>query len=543
MRLCGARSGMLASATMVEPRIVVVDDNQRFCEQVVAAFAEVGILAQGFTRGSEALPVIQSQQPALLVVDLLRQGSEGRWLLSQLFSPEAAVPCPSVLALVGVTDDLSVLPDGVDALVRPVFPRQVVASAQRLLPIQTVRGGRQATLRGLPAVVDASAVHTVPASPMSPASGQAVPRPVEDKVTARQPQAEKSPFEEDSDFEPGETLLAPESIQALAREMMRADPDDPALLQSSDLLPIEDDVMRGDEDTQPREDQVRFGRTASAGPAVAGGKVLAGDLTALPLFEVVDLIARQKLSGVLSVTATGRALSVYFLDGWIAQATAQGLPSLRLGRFLLELDGQLRQPEIDAVASQSLGRPGPSERDATRVATDGMMAAVGQGPESLLGQRLVRAGLLRRDELTQALSRQSYELICEGLRMPSGQFEFERTRQLPASVLSEDLGGALALDPAQVLLEGLRRLDDWRRFEQDVAEGAIYVSYAASSSELLRLGLSQAELSVLSLCNGRATVAEIARESRLPLSEVSRTLGRLLTLRLLRRRLPALLAL
>ena len=92
MRLCGARSGVLASATMVEPRIVVVDDNQRFCEQVVAAFAEVGILAQGFTRGSEALPVIQSQQPALLVVDLLRQGSEGRWLLSQLFSPEAAVP-------------------------------------------------------------------------------------------------------------------------------------------------------------------------------------------------------------------------------------------------------------------------------------------------------------------------------------------------------------------------------------------------------------------------------------------------------------------
>ena len=68
-----------------------------------------------------------------------------------------------------------------------------------------------------------------------------------------------------------------------------------------------------------------------------------------------------------------------------------------------------------------------------------MMAAVGQGPESLLGQRLVRAGLLRRDELTQALSRQSYELICEGLRMPSGQFEFERTRQLPASALSEDL--------------------------------------------------------------------------------------------------------
>ena len=216
--------------------------------------------------------------------------------------------------------------------------------------------GRQATLRGLPAVVDASAVHTVPASPMSPASGQAVPRPVEDKsdstaAAGRKVRLKKTPTSSRV------RRCWPQRASKRWREMMRADPDDPALLQSSDLLPIEDDVMRGDEDTQPREDQVRFGRTASAGPAVAGGKVLAGDLTALPLFEVVDLIARQKLSGVLSVTATGRALSVYFLDGWIAQATAQGLPSLRLGRFLLELDGQLRQPEIDAVASQSLVVP------------------------------------------------------------------------------------------------------------------------------------------------------------------------------------------
>lgn len=527
---------------MVEPRIVVVDDNQRFCEQVVAAFAEVGISAQGFSRGSEALPVILSERPALLVVDLLRHGSEGRLLLSQIFSSEFPGPAPAVLALVGVTDDLSVLPDGVDALVRPVFPRQVVSSAQRLLPLPTTRSGRQATLRGLPSVVDAPAVHTVPASRASGTSGSAIPRAVEDKVTARQPQAETNPFEEDSDFEPGETLLAPESIQALAREMMRAEPDDPALLHSGDLVPIEDDMLRGDEDTLPRDDLRRLGPTVPA-TTTPSGKVLSGDLSALPLIEVIDLIARQKLSGELVVSAAGRKLSIYFLDGWIAQAMAQGLPSLRLGRFLIELDGQLRQPEIDAVAQQSSGRPGPSERDATRVATDGMIASVAQGPEALLGQRLLQAGLLRREDLIVALSRQSYELICEGLRMPSGYFEFTRTRQLPSSVMSEELGGALQLDPAQVLLEGQRRLDDWRRFEQDVAEGAVYFSHSASSNELLRLGLSQAEMAVLSLCNGRASVADIARESRLPLAEVSRTLSRLITLRLLRRRLPALLAL
>lgn len=515
---------------MPDPRIVVVDDNQRFCEQVVAAFAEVSISAQGFSRGSEALPILASMHPELLVVDLLRPGSEGRWLLDQVFSPHAVFGPLAVLALVGVTDDLSILPDGVDALVRPVFPRQVVASAQRLLPGQSVRSGRlQATLRGLPAMLDSQpAVHSVPAARSGP-----IPVAVQDKITARQ-EADLSAFDvEDSDFEPGETLLAPESIAALAKEMMRPQTDDAALLSSSDLLAIDEDLVAGEEDTQPR-DGLRLSRSPSVkaeAVAVSGEEVLSGDLSVMPLLEVIDLLAQKRHSGVLTVSSSGRQVVVYFLDGLIAQATAQGLPSLRLGRFLLELDGPLRQPEIDAVAAQLLARSGP-------LATSGESS-----PDSLLGLRLVSAGLLRREDLWQALSRQTCELICEALRMPSGRFVFARTQKLPAWVLSNELGGALRLDPAHILLEGQRRMDDWNRFEQDVSEGAIYVSHGSATSELLRFGLSQSELTVLGLCSGRASVADIARESRLPLAEVSRTLSRLLALRLLRRRLPALLAL
>ena len=44
------------------------------------------------------------------------------------------------------------------------------------------------------------------------------------------------------------------------------------------------------------------------------------------------------------------------------------------------------------------------------------------------------------------------------------------------------------------------------------------------------------------LCNGRNSVGEIAKQSRLALLDVSRTLGRLLSLRLCRRRLPVVLA-
>ena len=84
----------------------------------------------------------------------------------------------------------------------------MVASAQRLLPGPPLRGGRQATLRGLPSISD-SAVHSLPPSPAS-----AIPVAVQDKITARQPST-PSPFEEDSEFEPGETLLAPESLSLI----------------------------------------------------------------------------------------------------------------------------------------------------------------------------------------------------------------------------------------------------------------------------------------------------------------------------------------
>jgi hypothetical protein len=59
---------------------------------------------------------------------------------------------------------------------------------------------------------------------------------------------------------------------------------------------------------------------------------------------------------------------------------------------------------------------------------------------------------------------------------------------------------------------------------------------------LRQLGLSDQEVVVLGLCNGRLTLSEIAKEGSLSLLEVARTVQRLQALRLCRRRLPALLA-
>ena len=69
----------------------------------------------------------------------------------------------------------------------------------------------------------------------------------------------------------------------------------------------------------------------------------------------------------------------------------------------------------------------------------------------------------------------------------------------------------------------------------------MYLSLVSGSGPS-RLGLSDVESAVLLLCDGRLSLSEIARESQLALPTVSRALTRLQSLRLCRRRIPALLA-
>jgi len=525
---------------MLHLRVVVVDQNPRFCEQLATAFAEAGIQVQSFLNGTAAQEAIVRKPPALWVVDLSHPSAEGQWLLAQLCGKGAVEAPLGVIALVNVTDDLSTLPEHVEVLARPVFPAQVVASAQRLFPVGIPRSGRQATLRGLPSI--SGAVHAVP-----PQSGGMPGAPhslseIEEKPSLhfdRRSESVPGLPKDESDFAAGVTVLAQESTSALVRDMMRATDDEEAVLRSSDLLPFHDDD--DDDDDEPTRPRAPKARLRDPSPPV---EVLSGELSALTMMEVLDLLVRRQLSGVLIVSLPPKTLRIYLQKGWIAQATGDGFPGLRLGRFLMDLDPPLRAPEIEAVAATPIDGTARHE-DPTLAPPTEMVWPIEPAPEALLGQRLVRAGLLKKQDLCAALAEQSTELILEGMSMVSGRFSFAQTDDLPDTVLRAELGGALLLDPAELLLRAQKRNEDWRNFEKDLAEGAVYVSDVppSVSKDLTQLGLSHTEQRVLALCTGRLSVADLARETCLPLGDVSRTLSRLVALRVVRRRLPALLAL
>lgn len=556
---------------MPAQRVLVVDENQTFCNQVVAAFSEAGIDARGSARGNEALMLAASFRPDVVVVDLVRPGSEGRWLLGRLCAqndeaPVALVP-RAVLALAPVAGDYSGLPDGVEVMVKPIFPSQVVASARRLLgPLSGHALATGPLSGGRPPRPLVKTPSSLLPPPLPRSGGLLASERLAIEHTAPPGGRPLDPFDDDSDFGPADTLLAPAaSINELARSMALIPDSAPrprprtgaTAAISSEVgeatMPLVEFNLRGEvpagleSGARPRPSTPARPPTSGLGlsPSAGDREALAGGLAAVPIIDVLSMLARQCQTGILRVVsaasagAVGRQFELVLKGGQLEQAVALGLPSLRLGRFVLELE-TLRQPELDAVdaARGKRSRPfGEEDEDEADVAT-----GIPMDTEELLGGRLVAAGLLSRDELRQALHRQTVELLYEALRLPSGRFTFTRTRELPRWAVEPDSGAALGLDVEALLLEGARRADAWYQLDLDTTEGAVYVSTLGPEQELRQLGLSQAECAVLLLCNGRNSVGEIAKQSRLALLDVSRTLGRLLSLRLCRRRLPAVLA-
>lgn len=613
--LVGARAAVLASramaATGAPPCVLLVDDNQSFSAQVTAAFAETGVDCRAYARGDEVLGLLEQGllRPDLLIVDLVRPASAGRWLVEQLFDParasaqrrargQALLP-PPVLALAPVTGSYLDLPEGVEIQVKPIFPAQLVASAQRVLgfgrphlPGVSVPPAASRPLRrgeiehrlppsdALPALDPDDSPTGRRVSPTLRGTGAipAAPRPPADPGRTDDEYERLDLLEEDdSDFGPADTLLAPRNLTDLARALASGAPDDAARAlaahvrqrmdvsdattpvrievglraQSAELSPAEigsDDSLDSAypidvSDTTDVPGQGRAGRpapaaaspastsasaSATAAPEPAGDQAaLAGRLDVVSLLDVIALLSRQQQTGVLTVVAPSRRADITLRDGRIELCTASGFTGLRFGRFALELTG-LRPSQLDDLAAD------PAEPERTPTGED--------LPSALLGLRLCRAGLLTRAELNQALARQTAELIYEALRLQGGRFTFVRTRELPRAAVDPELGGGLGLDAEAVLLEGYRRAADWLQIDRDAADGAFYVAAALSENDLIRLGLNSKELTILSLCNGRLSTGDVARESRLPLLEVVRTLQRLEALRLARRRLPAVLA-
>jgi Domain of unknown function (DUF4388) len=298
---------------------------------------------------------------------------------------------------------------------------------------------------------------------------------------------------------------------AAQREQTEQPPGMPAV--AGDLVPT-DAASVSDAVRAALDDDFLGGLTGeleeiAAGAAHPAEPSLRGDLRVVPIAEVLQLLDAQEQSGVLDVAHGEAAVEVSFRAGRVDLATARNVSEeYLLGRFLV--DGEL----------------------ITRADLDGFLESRMPGSK-LIGAQLVRLGYLSEADLKSALARQTRELVYEILRWSTGSFRFTRARDLPPAAVDAMLG----LDVEGILMEGFRRVDEWHLIEREVDDfDMVFLRNEDAVAQMGRGRLTREELAVLELVNGKNTVKDIVRSSRMGSFDVSKMLYRLLSIKLIRRR-------
>jgi CheY-like chemotaxis protein len=238
--------------------------------------------------------------------------------------------------------------------------------------------------------------------------------------------------------------------------------------------------------------------------------VLSGDLVAIPLAEVLQLLQLQRQSGVLTIYNATIEVQISLREGLIDLATSRGAADeFRLGRYLIEA-GLLDRKALDAFLDAERERP----------------------KRRLLGDALVAEGTLKREELHRALSRQTSELIYDVLRWTMGRFLFD-VKASKAEAAEAQLG----LPVASIVMEGFRRVDEWRLMEGTLGDfDAVFYKDATALDSLGSARLTREERMVLEAVDGDRSVRELVGAVQMGSFDVCKILYQLAQSRLVRRR-------
>lgn len=239
--------------------------------------------------------------------------------------------------------------------------------------------------------------------------------------------------------------------------------------------------------------------------------VLSGAIGAVPIGAVLQLLQIEGMSGVLRIFGLNSDVTITMRNGLVDLVQGRGAgDEFRLGRFFIE-DGLITHDDLEQIVQSS-----------TRAS----------GPGKLLGELLLEHGKITEDQLRAALVRQSSELIYEVLRWRSGRFDFA-IRGASALAMRARLG----MPVASIVMEGFRRVDEWRVMEEKLGSFDQVLQPDPVSIEALgEEKLARAERAVLSAIDGRRTVREIIEASHLSSFDACRILFQFLEARLVRRK-------
>lgn len=236
-------------------------------------------------------------------------------------------------------------------------------------------------------------------------------------------------------------------------------------------------------------------------PGATGEASFEGRLDHVSLGEILQMVQHQRQTGVLTVEYDERAVQICLSEGMVDIAIARASePEFRLGRYLLE-EGLIEREDLELLLKRRAG----SRR--------------------LLGAQLVKLGYINADDVRRALVRQTSELTYEALRWQSGRYRFAKYARRPEA---ED--AKLGLPIASVLMEGLRRVDEWRLIEEQVENFAMVLRVDRGALEAADRDRMRAdERRVLDAVDSERTVRDIIEHTAMSSFDVCKVLFQLMT--------------
>ena len=460
--------------------VLVIDDSPTITKVVQLVLTKAGYQVQTAADGEQGLVAVRAQRPELILLDFVMPRMNGYQFCRELAADAKLRDIPVILMSAKgdqVGERFVKVMGIVDYITKPFSPEAITAVVQHAIGKYAAGHDEEnpslVTGEDLAATDDADRSHA-----RSAAMGQ-IRSQVSDAVSARVSALFSLASSATSD---GEKIT---TDAAAIADAVKTALDDGALSRTLGSI-----------------DLTLFGE---------GMPGLRGDLRVVPLAEVLQLLDVQEQSGVLTVERSGARVDIYFRRGRVDQAIADGVPDeFLLGRFVT--DAELM----------------------TRADFEGFLESrAGGSGQRLIGQQLVKLGHLAEADLKACLTRQSSELIYEILRWRHGRFRFSGGMELPPPVID----AALGLDVEAVLMEGYRRVDEWHLIERAIDNfDVVFLRNEDSVAQMGRGRLTREELAVLELVNGKNTVKDIVRKSRMGSFEVSKMLYRLLSIKLVRRR-------
>jgi CheY-like chemotaxis protein len=231
-----------------------------------------------------------------------------------------------------------------------------------------------------------------------------------------------------------------------------------------------------------------------------------GNLASFRIVEVLQMLGLQRQTGRLAISRSDEDAEIYFKDGTIVFASSNS------GGSKTGLEGLLRR--------------------SCRITDDGIrhVLRIAEITSQPIDRILAKEKMLDLRTFADCLKRHTESTVYKVMAWNDGTFFFEKA---PPPLFATPM--QLKVD--DLILEGARRADEWTLIQQKIPNFTIvFEPMIGDADELTTRGMSDTDMKVFSLIDGKRTVQAIIDDSSLSEFDVAKSMFILLSVNLIRRK-------